>query len=91
MTFLVHLFTQPYRYYNAYLAFFIGELKTKDHSAVLEEYVFSDAANLSDGEHQVEMLTRFGDGLLHPLIHTGYGFELGLPGMVAEGQSQLVP
>ncbi|KXN91317.1 Oxidoreductase AflY [Leucoagaricus sp. SymC.cos] len=76
------------KYYNAYLAFFVSELAAKGPAAALEEYVFSDAANFPGGEHQVEMLTRFNGGLLHPLIHTGYGFELGLPGIVAEGLSQ---
>ncbi|KAF9015726.1 hypothetical protein BDQ17DRAFT_1386409 [Cyathus striatus] len=31
---------------------------------------------------------RFVEGLIHPLIHTGYGFEFGLPGLVAEGIAQ---
>lgn len=35
------------------------------------------------------MLTRFNEGLLHPLIHAGHGYELGIPGMIAEGQSTL--
>lgn len=32
------------------------------------------------------MLSRFIGGLLHPLIHTGYGAEFGLLGMSAEGR-----
>ncbi|KXN91318.1 Oxidoreductase AflY [Leucoagaricus sp. SymC.cos] len=76
------------KYYDAYLAFFVGELAAKDSDDVLEKYVFSDAANFPGSEHQVEMLTRFDEGLLHPFIHAGYGFELGLPGMVAEGLAQ---
>lgn len=31
------------------------------------------------------MLDRFLSGLLHPMIHTGYGAEFRLPGMVVEG------
>ena len=31
------------------------------------------------------MLDRFLSGLLHPIIHTGYGAEFRLPGMVVEG------
>ncbi|KAF5347788.1 hypothetical protein D9756_010256 [Leucocoprinus leucothites] len=76
------------KYYNAYLAFFIGELAAKDTVAVLEEYVFSDAANFPGGGKRIEMLCRFDEGLLHPLIHVGYGFELGIPGMIAEGLAQ---
>ncbi|KAJ3561719.1 hypothetical protein NP233_g10022 [Leucocoprinus birnbaumii] len=72
------------KYYNAYLAFFVGELAAKGPAAVLEEYVFSDAANFPGGEDKVQMLCRFDEGLLHPIIHAGYGFELGLPGLIAE-------
>lgn len=31
------------------------------------------------------MLNRFLAGVLHPIIHTGYGAEFGLPGMLVEG------
>lgn len=31
------------------------------------------------------MLNRFLMGVVHPIIHAGYGCEFGLPGMVAEG------
>ena len=31
------------------------------------------------------MLDRFVSGVFHPLIHTGHGYEFGLPGIVAEG------
>ncbi|OBZ73399.1 hypothetical protein A0H81_07066 [Grifola frondosa] len=34
------------------------------------------------------MLNRFLAGILHPLIHTGYGCEFGLLGMIAEGLAQ---
>ena len=55
---------------------------------VLEKYVFSREFNF-DGklkdEEQPRMLDRFVSGLLHPFIHTGYGYEFGLPGIVAEG------
>jgi hypothetical protein len=50
----------------------------------LDEYVFSADANF-DGGKNPQMLTRFCDGLLHPLIHAGYGVEFGLPGIFAEG------
>ncbi|KAF9005071.1 hypothetical protein BDQ17DRAFT_1424229 [Cyathus striatus] len=70
-------------YYNAYLMLFVEEIKAKDSSAVLEEYIFSENANISDEDPA--MVSRFVDELIHPLIHTGYGFEFGLPGIVAEG------
>lgn len=39
----------------------------------------------------MRMLNRFLAGLLHPLIHTGYGAEFGLLGMVAEGNQVYSP
>ena len=58
----------------------------KSFSAILEEYIFAPEANFVQGtEKQPEMLTRFIAGLLHPLIHTGFGVEFGLPGIFAEG------
>ena len=47
----------------------------------MEKYVFAPENN---GEG-VSMFCRFQAGLLHPLIHTGYGTEFNVPGMVAEG------
>lgn len=51
-------------------------------SATLEKYVFSPEAN----NGKPAMLSRFFSGLLHPLIHFGYGPEFGLPGLAAEGE-----
>ncbi|KAF8994946.1 hypothetical protein BDQ17DRAFT_1311205 [Cyathus striatus] len=73
-------------YYDSYLKFFIDEVRTKGAAASLEEYVFSVDANV--GNEEPAMVSRFVDGLVHPLIHTGYGFEFGMPGMVAEGLAQ---
>ncbi|RDB21723.1 Oxidoreductase AflY [Hypsizygus marmoreus] len=74
-----------HRYWKAYIAFFRDVMKTKSVSEVLEEYVFDIKANFDGGENGQEMLNRFLDMLLHPIIHTGYGIELGIPGMVIEG------
>ncbi|KAF8994981.1 hypothetical protein BDQ17DRAFT_1412346 [Cyathus striatus] len=73
-------------YYNSYLKFFTDEVRTKGSAASLVEYVFSAGANV--GSEEPAMVSRFVDGLVHPLIHTGYGFEFGMPGMVAEGLAQ---
>ncbi|KAJ8488960.1 hypothetical protein ONZ45_g13749 [Pleurotus djamor] len=75
------------KYYNSYLTFFKEELQAKGFSPVLEDYVFSAKAN-HGSPSKPQMLNRFLAGLLHPLIHTGYGAELGLPGLVAEGLAQ---
>jgi hypothetical protein len=78
-------------FYNAYLLFFCDILAKRDISSVLEEFVFSSKMNFgsknSSGQHP-EMLNRFLSGVVHPLIHTGYGAEFGLPGIIAEGLAQ---
>ncbi|RDB30618.1 Questin oxidase [Hypsizygus marmoreus] len=74
-----------HRYWKAYLAFFRNAMQTKGVSEMLEEYVFDIKANFDGGEKGQEMLNRFLDGLLHPIIHAGYGIELGIPGTVVEG------
>ncbi|THU98566.1 hypothetical protein K435DRAFT_777442 [Dendrothele bispora CBS 962.96] len=80
-------------FYGGYLKFFhdLIIVQQQDIPSVLERYVFSPDANFgttsSNGKHP-QMLSRFVDGLVHPMIHVGYGTELGLPGMVIEGLAQ---
>ncbi|KAF9467673.1 hypothetical protein BDZ94DRAFT_1248738 [Collybia nuda] len=78
-------------YYRSYLVFFKDSIKDKGTTATVEEYVFSQRANFevldSKKPHPV-MFDRFLGGLLHPMIHTGYGLEFGLPGMTAEGLAE---
>lgn len=67
-------------------------MKTKGPAAAIEEYVFDLKVNFDPArapDKQPEMLNRFFDGLIHPMIHAGYGFEFGLPGMVVEGRHAL--
>ncbi|KAG2048627.1 hypothetical protein BDR06DRAFT_895223 [Suillus hirtellus] len=78
------------RFYSAYSDFFALELGKKGFARTLEEYVFAPSANYlaeppPEGDGHPEMLSRFIGGLLHPLIHIGYGAEFGLLGMSAEG------
>ncbi|KAI0822159.1 hypothetical protein BC628DRAFT_1412496 [Trametes gibbosa] len=78
-------------YYNAYLKFFSDELLDKGPAAVLEEFVFSPKANIEPpgfGKEPMQMANRFLAGLLHPLIHTGYGCEFGILGQLAEGLAE---
>ncbi len=78
------------RYYEAYKTFFRENIKDKGIATVLEEFVFSPSANVSPaGEKQPAMLKRLLSGLVHPIIHTGYGLEFGLPGMTVEGSITL--
>ncbi|KAF4565478.1 hypothetical protein EYR40_002447 [Pleurotus pulmonarius] len=78
------------KYYKSYMEFFQRELEQKDISSVLEEYFFSQEANLDEGGHgnHRSMLNRLMDSLYHPMIHIGYGLEFGLPGMLVEGLAQ---
>ncbi|KAH7918719.1 hypothetical protein BV22DRAFT_1199852 [Leucogyrophana mollusca] len=80
-----------HKYYQAYFNFFSAYVLENGAGAAMEEFVFSlkrnfDPENDPEGKEQPEMLYRFVmDGLLHPMIHVGYGVEFGLPGLVAEG------
>ncbi|KAK0234931.1 hypothetical protein EDD85DRAFT_841103 [Armillaria nabsnona] len=77
------------QYYEAYKTFFRENIKDKGIATVLEEFVFSPSANVSPaGGKQPAMLKRLLSGLVHPIIHTGYGLEFGLPGMTVEGLAQ---
>lgn len=69
------------RYYWSYLHFFDGQLEQRGMEEVLQEYVFSKEAN----EGGRNMVVRYYGGVLHALIHVGYGLELGLSAVAAEG------
>lgn len=64
-----------------------------DHGvkATLDKFVFHPSSNWTlsepeaDKKKQPQMLNRLLSGVLHPLIHVGYGIEFGSPGMCAEG------
>ncbi|KAF9261894.1 hypothetical protein L218DRAFT_868820 [Marasmius fiardii PR-910] len=79
------------KFYGAYLKYFSDLLQQKDASAVFVEHVFSSAFNFGSKDtagKNPEMLARFMAGLFHPMIHTGYGFEFNIPGIIAEGLAQ---
>jgi hypothetical protein len=69
------------------LEFFSRETLELGLPGVLEKYIFSRDFNFASDGEPLRMLDRFVSSLLHPLIHTGYGYEFGLPGIVAEGMS----
>ncbi|KAG1764460.1 hypothetical protein EDD22DRAFT_951709 [Suillus occidentalis] len=78
------------RFYSAYSDFFALELGKKGFARTFGEYIFAPSANYlteprPEGDGHPEMLARFIGGVLHPLIHTGYGAEFGLLGISAEG------
>ena len=73
------------------MKFFTDVLLAKGPAATFEKYIFSPKFNIEGPmpcqNPPIAMTNRFLSGLLHPLIHTGYGAEFGLMGMFAEGLS----
>ncbi|KAJ5379482.1 hypothetical protein N7509_012601 [Penicillium cosmopolitanum] len=68
--------------YSNYLVFFQEEIDAKGVGAVLNEYVFA-------GDQRAEsMLSRLFGGLVHPLIHLGFGLEFNQPAIVAQALAQ---
>jgi hypothetical protein len=75
------------KYYDAYLAFFDGEVKRLGMNAALEEHVLSVAANVDPeaektGEVQPYMLVRFLAAVVHP-VRTTSVFHSALANVVA--------
>lgn len=77
------------RYFRAYAAFFTKAHTKHGLDGVLEKYIFSTHANwvehVKENKDQPQMVNRLFSGVLHPLIHVGYGIEFNSPGMVVEG------
>ncbi|KAG1796292.1 uncharacterized protein HD556DRAFT_1234593, partial [Suillus plorans] len=79
-------------FYAAYKSFFIKVIDERSLSSTLEEYIFSKKYNFIEGRDasaQPVMLARFLGGLFHAFIHVGYGAELGIPGMVPSGTTEV--
>jgi hypothetical protein len=70
-----------FRFYDAFVNFYAAYAHQHGINKTLEVFIFSKKYN---GEG-TEMLSRFLSGLLHPMIHAGYGAEFTLPGMLVEG------
>ncbi|KAI0822157.1 hypothetical protein BC628DRAFT_1340970 [Trametes gibbosa] len=83
-SFWAHLGEQSF--YSAYLEYFRAQLREKDVTDVIEEYIFSVRANVGEGTPR--MFSRFFAALIHPMIHMGCGLEFGFLGLVAEGLAQ---
>lgn len=78
------------RFYNAYLVYFCKALAAASSPAeVIQRFLFTPAynynANLPAGATQTLMIDRFMGGVLHPIIHLGYGAEFGIKQQIAEG------
>lgn len=70
------------KYYHDFLIFFQNEMEAKGWQAVVNEYVFAGDERADD------MLGRMYAGLLHPLIHLGFGIEFNQPAIIAEALAQ---
>ncbi|EKG18788.1 hypothetical protein MPH_03954 [Macrophomina phaseolina MS6] len=79
-TFAKHLGDE--RHYRDYLLHFQREIDAKGVAAVLAEYLFARDKRADD------LLARTFAGLVHPLIHMGFGVEFAQPAIVAEGLAQ---
>ncbi|KAI9459258.1 hypothetical protein BJY52DRAFT_1223247 [Lactarius psammicola] len=86
------------KYYAGYLTYFSEYLRHHGPSDALEHFVLSPTSNFihnldsqdkkrgSEGKKQhPEMLNRLLSGHAFPFVHIAYGWELGIPGQVAEG------
>ncbi|KAJ9612977.1 hypothetical protein H2200_002918 [Cladophialophora chaetospira] len=69
-------------YYSDYLEFFKRKFRDEGWQRVVHRYMFS-RSQLAD-----EMLVRLFAGLVHPLIHFGFGVEFEQPGIIAEAMAQ---
>lgn len=76
--------------------FFTCYVQEEGISVALEDFVFSPKANLGTNEStkaqlpfdkRPHMLSRLLTGVLHPMVHIGYGAEFNLPGMIVEGKA----
>ncbi|KAG9199417.1 hypothetical protein G6514_008482 [Epicoccum nigrum] len=66
------------RYYRDFLLFFQKEIDKKGWPNVLKEYVFEGDERADD------MLVRMFSGIVHPIIHLGFGVEFEQPTIIAE-------
>ncbi|KAM5481390.1 hypothetical protein McanCB56680_004290 [Microsporum canis] len=70
-------------HYSNFLQFFKRELEAKGADSVVHEYVFAG------GEFADEMLARLFAGLMHPIIHLGFGIEFNQPSIIAQALAQI--
>lgn len=70
------------KYYHDFLVFFKEEIDQKGWQEVLNEYIFKGDERADD------MLVRMFGGILHPIIHLGFGIEFEQPTIIAEALAQ---
>ncbi|KIA75333.1 hypothetical protein HK57_00212 [Aspergillus ustus] len=65
--------------YTNFLHFFTSQIDSKGWEAVVQEYVFARTPLAET------MFSQLYEGLLHPIIHLGFGIEFAQPSIIAEG------
>ncbi|KAI2793918.1 Oxidoreductase ptaJ [Penicillium oxalicum] len=68
--------------YPNFLSFFQKQIDDKGVDAILNEYLFAENGQAEN------LLCRLWGGLVHPLIHLGFGLEFNQPAIVAEALAQ---
>ena len=69
-------------HYHDFLVFFKEEINQLGWQGVLTEYMFKGDERADD------MLVRMFGGILHPIIHLGFGVEFEQPAIIAEALAQ---
>ncbi|KAK7545040.1 uncharacterized protein J3D65DRAFT_545172 [Phyllosticta citribraziliensis] len=69
-------------YYQDYVVFFAAQAAAKGWPTVVREALFADTPQATD------LLARLYAGVVHPLLHLGFGVEFALEGVVVEGLAQ---
>lgn len=72
----------PESHYSTWLHFFQSEIDSTSWQEVLQKYVFAGDDRADD------MLVRLYAGLLHPIIHLGFGVEFEQPAIIAEALAE---
>jgi hypothetical protein len=70
------------KHYHNFLVFFKEEINQNGWQEVLNEYIFKGDERADD------MLVRMFGGILHPIIHLGFGVEFEQPAIIAEALAQ---
>lgn len=69
-------------YYQDYVVYFATQVAAKGWPTVVREALFADSPRATD------LLARLFAGVVHPLLHLGFGVEFALEGVVVEGLAQ---
>ena len=72
----------PESHYRDFLQFFENEIRETSWQDVLQKYLFAGDKRADD------LLVRMFAGLLHPIIHLGFGVEFQQPSIIAEALAQ---